>query len=170
MSETLRFPLLKAVTGVGPDESSLVLTLGNALTQLALGGEANYTSLAPWKLDVNATETPFGCAVIEFIGSASGVIGDGTIPIGLYGGITLADGTIQKTLLGILGVNYAGTTVPQIPIVAQGGGDIVGFSQPIANVAAYDSLSIGGVTSNIAWEGFTVTVKARPLRRRAWLG
>ncbi len=174
MSQTIRFPILKTKTGI-PAETSLVIDIAIGVNQLDVGGMPTYASLAPWKREQRATQSPFTCVAIEFtlpapVGGTL-ILGNGTNPIGLFGGIILADGSEQKSLLGILGVNFAGTTVPQIPFVFRTDGEQAGFSQIVANVAAYDTLSVGGVTGSIVvGDGDTLDVRARPLFRRDWVG
>jgi hypothetical protein len=171
MAETIRFPFLRARAGI-PNESDFVVTLLNAVSTIPKGGEAVYAPITLWRRDDNQTASPFTCIFVEFTANAELVLGDGTNPIGIYGQINLPGGTIQRSLLGILGINYAGTNVPQIPIMQQGGGGpFVGFSQLVSNISVYDALSIGGVLADIALgEGDAVTVRARPIIRRDWLG
>ncbi len=171
MSQTIRFPNLKARPGL-PEESRYVITLLNGVDDLLVGGAEPYVSTAPWKIDANLVETPFTCVVIEFTAALVQTIGNGTNPIGLFGLINDASGAPSiRTLLGVLGLNFAATTVPQIPIVARANASLVGFSQVVSNVSAYDALMIGGVTGNIALtENSNLVVTARPIICRDWVG
>lgn len=177
--QTFRFPYLRQLPNVAPAEVSQIITLAAGVTSLALGGEQSYTSIVPWKTagDRN-TEAPYPCVALEFSGSGSGIIGNGTTElIGLFGQIDLtANPTIaanrRRTLLAILGLNL-GAALPQIPLVAQAGpaSDLVGYTQLVSNIAVYDRLSIGGVLADVfVPEGLTLTVVARPIRRRDYLG
>lgn len=178
MSSTLRFPYNHAVPNAGRKEASQIITLLEAADNLPEGGENAYVDVRAWHTagDRN-TEAPYTCVVLEFSASAATTIGDGSTQlIGLYGQIDLVENPRaanerKRTLLAILGINLGGTA-PQIPIVQQGGGgDLVGFSQMVSNIAAYDRLSIGGVLGDVLTvEGVEVTVVARPLRRRDYLG
>jgi hypothetical protein len=179
MSQTRRFPFPRNVPNVSPAEFSQIITILPATDTFTLGGEPNYVSVAPWKTvgDRN-TETPYNCVAIEFITDEPMTIGNGTTDlIGLYGQIDLVSNPTvasdrKRTLLAILGVNLLGAA-PQIPIVVQAGpGDLVGYTQLVSNVAVYDRLSIGGVIGNVALpiEATTVTVVARPIRARDYLG
>lgn len=170
MAETIRFPLL-ASGNAGPLESDQVITLMTNAVSLPRGGVGHYTAITPWKLDAKDAESPFTCVVVEFEQAAgqSFTIGDGVVPIGLYGEIITGSGTSFKTLLGILGLNTGGTNVPQIFLDING--PIVGFSQKVSDIACYDNISVGGVGAAIALaETNTVTVRLRPIRRRSWMG
>jgi hypothetical protein len=179
MSQTRRFPFPRNVPNVSPAEFSQIITILPATATFTLGGEPNYVSVVPWKIagDRN-TEAPYTCVAIEFITSDPMTIGNGTTDlIGLYGQIDLtgnptATNERKRTLLAILGVNLLGAA-PQIPIVVQAGpGDLVGYTQLVSNVAVYDRLSIGGVLNDVSLpiEATTVTVVARPIRTRDYLG
>jgi hypothetical protein len=180
MSQLLRFPFPRPIPGVSPAEESQIITLESALAgTLPLGGSQNYTSVAAWKTSGNRnTETPYTCVAIEFSADGVGTIGNGTTElIGLFGQIDLvANPTTlagrKRTLLAILGINI-GNQMPQIPIVVQVGpaNDVVGYTQLVSNVAAYDRLSIGGVLGTVDIpEAREITVVARPLRRKDYLG
>lgn len=180
MSQTLRFPFPRPLPGVGPAETSQIIVLGAALAgSLPLGGAQNYVSVADWKTAGNRnTETPYTCVAIEFSADGAGTLGDGTTElIGLFGEIDLvaipANNTQRiRTLLAILGIGI-GNQMPQIPLVAQvaPANDIVGYTQLVSNVAAYDRLSVGGVLGTVEIpEGRDVTIIARPLRRKDYLG
>lgn len=178
MTDTIRFPYNHTMPSA-PSESNQIITVLNAKTvQLARGGEQSYASVAAWKTAGESTEAPYTCVVIEVSANVAGTIGNGTTDmIGLYGQINLVDTPTnntqrKRTLLGIIGLNI-GNNMPQIPIVQQAAAanDLVGFSQVFNNIAAYDQLSVGGVLGNVALaEGVQVTVTARPLRIRNYLG
>lgn len=181
MSTTIRFPYLRARPNTF-NERSLIIELLPATGMLYRGGGdvlGKYASLSAWKLDEtppggkDLAASPFTCAVIEFEGDAAFTIGNGTVPIGLYGAIvdrTVNPITRFKTLIGILGINIAGTNVPVIPLDMQGAGDLVGYSQPVSNVAVYDELSVGGVGADIDLGDNEVIVRARPFIQRNWMG
>lgn len=172
MARTLRFPLLTGVGGVGVTESSEVITLFAGST-LHIGGEPSYVSVHPWWIDENSTETPFGCIALEFDGLIPGTIGSGTDPICIFGEIDLKTNpaTTKRELLGMLGINFAGTRVPQIPLVQQAAGNQVGYTQLVNTVAVYDALSIGTLFGNLVLpEGQNLIVRGRPLRTRDWMG
>lgn len=175
MAETIRFPFLKGVGGVGPSEASFVIDIFTGQT-IHIGGEPDYVSLAPWKIDENATEAPFPCVAIEFMTDAPIIIGTGSDPICLFGEIDLRTkpASAKREMLGVLGTNFAGTTVPQIPIVEQADTTIVGYSQVINLVACYDALSIGTLLGNLPLVGddtpVNLIVTVRPIRRRDWMG
>ena len=175
MTDTIRFPLIAGKSGAGTSEAAEVVTLLNAVTTIPKGGTNPYVDVAtPWKIDVVGTESPFSCIVVEFLATAAGTIGDGTNPICLFGEITLPTigGTPLRTLLGILGTNFGGTTVPQIPMLTRSGdGALVGYSQIVSSVSCWDKLSIGALTGDVALaEGVTLTVTARPIHRRLYAG
>lgn len=178
MSSTIRFPLDRTGPRGGQAETSQIITIHTALTQLPRGGVQAYTLIRPWWIAGDNNEAPYECVVLDFRGNIAGTIGNGTTDlIGLYGEIDLVDAPANsteriRTLLGIVGINIGGTT-PQIPVVRQAAAasDFVGFSQVFTNIAAYDRLSIGGVLADINLpDGMTVTVIGRPIRRRDYLG
>lgn len=179
MSDTIRFPLLQGRGGQKAERQLIIDLMGGPVSMLPQGGAQSYVSIAEWHIGANGEESPFTCVVIEFSAPQAIVIGSGTNPVCLFGEIVL-DPTAPpsaanriRSLIGVLGLNYQATDVPQIPIVQQAGpaSDFVGFAQPVSNVACYDALSIGGLTGDITLgEGETVTVRARPIRRRDWVG
>lgn len=178
MSETLRFPFNRDIPHVGRNESSQILTIASAVTSLPLGGAQSYADIRPWKISGEQTEAPYPCVVLEFSSNIPTTIGNGTTDlIGLYGQIDLVQNPASATdrkrqFLGVIGINI-GNVMPQIPIVQQAGpaNDVVGFSQMFNNIAVYDRLSIGGVLAAVTLgEGVQLTVVARPIRRREYLG
>lgn len=180
MSSTLRFPRPRNIPNVGQAEIDQIITILPATVgPLLLGGEQAYVSVNPWKLVGEGTETPYSCIVLEFASSvAAATIGDGlTDMIGLYGQIDLATNPTtaaqrKRTLLAVLGINL-GQVMPQIPIRTQAApaNDLIGFSQVVSNIGNYDRLSIGGVLADVALpEGMNLTVTARPIRRKDYLG
>jgi hypothetical protein len=174
MSKTIRFPLLRNVPSVGRDESSLVVNVLTNAPVLSLGGaNGGYVSCEVWKTLRRATESPYTCFALEFTASAALVIGNGTFAeqIGLYGAIVDAAGNLQRTLLGALGMARGGVA-PQIPIVLNvGSGELVGYTEMVSDLSLYDFISVGGVAGDIAIPGGeTVTVRARPIRAREYLG
>lgn len=178
--QTLRFPYPRPIPNVGRSETSQIITLIDAQAgTLKIGGEQAYVDVSVWKTagDRN-TETPYNCVAIEFSGTGAGTLGNGTSElVGLFGQIDLiANPTTpsdrKRTLLAIIGTTI-GNQMPQIPIVSQAGigADLVGYTQLVGNIAAYDRLSIGGVLADVTIpESMLLTVVARPLRRRDYLG
>ncbi len=173
MSQTIRFPFL-APTRSLPTERALLINLIVSQPTLPRGGGPFYGPIGAWKINANGTEVPFPCVVIEFLATANAnfTIGDGSVPIGLYGGITDSVTAITfRTLIGILGVNIGGTNNPVIPLDADANGDAVGYSQIVSNVGCYDTLSVGGVGAAIDLPGANqVSVRLRPIIRRDWMG
>lgn len=178
MSATLRFPYPRLIPNIGQAETSQIITIASGVTMLPLGGAQNYADVRAWKIAGERSEAPYPCVAIEFMGSTTGTIGNGTTDlIGLYGQIDLVANPTsaadrKRTLLAILGVGL-GNQMPQIPIVTQAGpaNDVVGFTQVLSNIAVYDRLSIGGVLADVNLnDNFAVTVVARPIRRREYLG
>lgn len=174
MSRTIRFPLVKNVPNVGLAEPSLVLTLLSGVPTLKQGGADIYKATLPWKTVKRQTESPFTCFAIEFTASAATVIGNGTFAeqIGLYGGIyDAAGGLAQRYLIGVLGIARGGGA-PQIPISTNDlAPQLVGYAQMAGDLSVYDSLSVGGVVNDITpGGGILITVKARPIRAREYLG
>lgn len=175
MPTTIRFPFNRNTANHAAELNQIITILPSTATILA-GGEATYTSIQPWKLNGSADEAPYTCIVLEFTATVATTIGDGTTQaIGLYGQVNLnAAGTPanqrRRHLLGIVGVNL-GETFPQIPIIAQASAELVGYAHITADIAAYDALSIGGVFGNVViGDGASLTVVARPIRARDYLG
>jgi hypothetical protein len=180
MSTMIRFPFNRPIPNVGPAELSQIITILPATATIERGGAQAYADVRPWKqAGPLTTEAPYTCVVIEMSATAALTIGNGTTEmIGLYGQIDLAANPAnaaqrKRTLIGILGLPL-GAQMPQIPIVQQAAAalDLVGFSQVFSNIAAYDRLSVGGVFGDVAVpvENETLTVVARPIRRRDYLG
>lgn len=180
MSTTLRFPFNRNRANIARNEISQIITiLPLTVGNLRVGGAQTYADVRAWETaGERNTEAPYPCVVVEFSGSVAGIIGNGTTDlIGLYGQIDSVDAPTtaaqrKRTLLAILGLNI-GNQMPQIPLVQQAAAasDFVGFSQAISNVAAYDRLSIGGVLADVALpENMLITVVARPIRQRDYLG
>jgi hypothetical protein len=168
MSASIRFPLLVGVAGQ-PAETADVITLATAVTSLLKGGQVAYASITQWHSLAPNQESPFTCVSIEFSGTAEVTIGTGANPICLFGEITLPAGT-KRVLLGVLGINFGGTNNPQIRIIQQADGTFVGFAQITSNIACYDAISVGGLTADITIDAGAVTIVARPIRRRDWVG
>lgn len=179
MSHTIRFPLLKAVPSVGPNESSLVITLQQGVTTFFQGGGSDashaYGDVRAWKTIQRQTESPYSCIALEFTANGPVTIGDGTFAeqLGLFGRILNPNplAVSPRFLIGTLGIAMGGVA-PQIPIVSRtSDADIVGYSQLISLVACYDELAVGGVSGDIVLPGeIEVTVTARPIRQREYLG
>lgn len=169
MSRTIRFPLQQAVPSVGPAETSLIIDLGTFATIPKAGGLGLGVDVRAWKTIQRQTETPFSCVVIEWTADAEMVVGDGTFAqqIGLYGDIVTST-TNTRFLLGVLGLARGGV-VPQV-VIGNTGARLVGFAQVVSDVALYDALAIGGVTGAIPIVGGLVTITARPIRSREYMG
>lgn len=178
MSATIRFPYNRTIPNKGPSEASQIITIAGAKATLPLGGEQDYTDVRIWQRAGERSEVPYECVVLEYSANTAGTIGNGsTQMIGLYGQIDLVDNPTtaadrKRTLIAILGLNL-GNQMPQIPIINQAGpaSDFVGFSQGLHNIGVYDRLSVGGVFGDIAMpESLLITVVARPIRRKDFLG
>lgn len=180
MPATVRFPYNRNIPNVGRNELTQIIQIRapGAGGALPAGGDQAYADVRPWKIAGENTEAPYTCVVLEFSGSAAGTIGNGTTElIGLFGQIDLVTAPTvavdrKRTLIAVVGINI-GNTMPQIPLIQQAAAasDLVGFSQAFNNIAVYDRLSIGGVLGDVALpEGLNLTVVARPIRRRDYLG
>lgn len=162
MTQNIRFPF-EQNTGTQQAENNLVITLLNAATLIPEGGSGTGAPITPWRF--NSKLSPFTQIVIEIIGSEKMTLNDGSIAqaIGLYG----RRGATQWYLLGVLGYNL-GATMPQVQIAAAD----IGFAQIVNYVPVYDQLAIGGIFGNISvpGEGPTITVTARPIFERDYIG
>lgn len=178
MSDNWRFPFPGSPLPSGPlgatpvvvtPETDQIIALATAVTGATAffnGGPPEYAWVTSWHKAQGSTEVPYDEIVIEFTASAAITIGTGTPTgmLGLYGQISTG-ASAGKFLLGILGVTLA-LAKPQIPIFNVD----VGFAQKVCGVAVYDRLAIGGVGGDINTGATTVTVRARPVRRRAFGG
>lgn len=176
MSSTIRFPHNRIIPNVGPNEDTQIITLHAAVTAFPRGGVSAYTSIRPWWISGDNDAAPYECIVIEFSSTLAGTLGDGEDDlIGLYGEVDLVETPANpaqriRTLLGLIGINI-GNAAPQIPFVVGPAADVVGYSQMFNNIAGYDRLSIGGVLADVNAPGdAAITVRARPIRRRDYLG
>jgi hypothetical protein len=179
MTSTIRYPLNREIPNFAQAESSQIITIFSGNNALVLGGEQAYADVRAWHTaDERNMASPYSCVSIEFSANGAFTLGDGeTELIGIYGQIDLvAAPTLaaqrKRMLLAILGLGL-GSQMPQIPIVQQAGpaSDFVGYSQMLGSLPAFDRLSIGGVLGPVLIpEGVTLTVVARPLRQREFLG
>lgn len=179
MTITIRYPLNREIPNYSKSESSQIITIFSGNNALVLGGEQNYADVRAWHTtDERNMASPYSCVSIEFSATSAFTLGDGeTELIGIYGQIDQVETPTtaaqrKRMLLAILGLGL-GSQMPQVPIVQQAGPalDFVGFSQMLSNLPAFDRLSIGGVLGPVLIpEGITVTVVARPLRQREFLG
>lgn len=172
MGDTIRYPFAKTNPKVGPSELPQIITLLSAVNLLAQGGQANFVSILPWKLDVANTESPFTCVVIEISSASAQVIGNGTTDqVGIFGEIADPTGSTPavpaRFLLGVLGISR-GNALVQIPLITRADATVTGYAQVVANIAAFDAISVGSVSGDIVVVG--VTAVARPIRRRSYAG
>lgn len=171
MTTTIRFPFPGTAPN-HPSEANQIITILPATATLLLGGAVAYADVSAWKTAGQTTEAPYTSVVIEFFANDDFILGNGTTQrIGLYGEIihpAYPSGQ-RKFLIGVLGINL-GATAPQVPIVQRADAELVGFAQIVCDVAAYDRLSVGGVSGDIGTGDPLVTVRARPIRMRDYMG
>ena len=167
MPDTVRYPDLRNTT-----EATEVVTLFMNQPTLLHGANATFTNIGPLRqASIQPRSSAFVDLVVEFTGSAAVVLGDGAgALVALFGEIDFPDGSFQRYTLGILGISLTTGLMPQIPIINDGAGNILGFSQIIQAAAAYDWLGVGGLNGDIATGGPLVTCKIRPLVLRSFPG
>lgn len=168
MAEVIQFPP-ETGTAQAPAESDQIITLLSGAGELKKGGEANFTDISAWKNANYGAASAYIAAVVEFISTAEGLLGDGTQAqaIGLFG--ELANG--DKFCLGLLGLNLGGT-VPQIPLIQNAGAEDIGFAQLTVDISLYNKLSVGGLFNDVTAPGVgpELTVRVRPVRDRDYIG
>lgn len=165
MSEVVQFPP-ESGTATVPAEANQTITLLSGTDTLSKAGSAAFLDISAWKNANFGQASSYTGVVIEFACTATGTLGDGTAAqaIGLYGERTGGG----KFLLGLLGINLGGA-VPQIPMIVNAAAVVVGFAQITADISLYDKIAVGAVFADLVAAG-TLTIKARPIRAKDYIG
>lgn len=169
MTNTIRYPL-PANTPSQRSEADQIISLGTGLASLPRSG-GTFANVTAWQFDGIQNESPYVGVVIEIVGTATTLLGDGTLAqaIGLFGKLSTNPAVTDRYLLGLLGYPLGGV-MPQIPLYQSGGAANIACAFMTCNVALYTNLAIGGVFGDVAVGAGTVSVTARPVRRRDFIG